>query len=324
MQTDVDSISQNNFDYVIVDTDITHFQPEIKSEEYPLVSFIIPTKNSSRTLFRCLKSIQEQTYPNIEIIIVDNGSEDETVAIAQQFTERILFEDGLLGRVRQKGIDHAKGTFLGIFDSDVYFPHSDWLRNALQYFEYDPAIATVWPKNISPPNGTLFLKMYLNLGNQILEDRIRNHRSVVGGGCAIIRKDAVLSIGGYDPGIHWGEDFNLANKLRNSGYKLVYIHDSIYHDTDMGSSIKIFIRKQFRSASTFSANDFQGMGLSTKDIVYENIIIGTKGMFSGLIRDKDISWILFPYFLSIRFLIFGSMILKKMVTPTSDKHEGLP
>lgn len=46
---------------------------QVNSKNFPLVSFVIPVYNSERTLERCLKSIKEQIYPNIELIIVDNG-----------------------------------------------------------------------------------------------------------------------------------------------------------------------------------------------------------------------------------------------------------
>jgi probable beta-1,3-galactosyltransferase len=55
----------------------------------PLVSVIIPTYNSSRTLEKCLKSIKNQTYKNIEIIVVDNNSIDNTKEIAKKYTGKV-------------------------------------------------------------------------------------------------------------------------------------------------------------------------------------------------------------------------------------------
>jgi glycosyltransferase involved in cell wall biosynthesis len=58
-----------------------------KNMHRPLVSIIIPTKNSARTLAACLESCRSQTYENIEIIVVDNFSSDMTPEIAKQYTE---------------------------------------------------------------------------------------------------------------------------------------------------------------------------------------------------------------------------------------------
>jgi glycosyltransferase involved in cell wall biosynthesis len=55
-----------------------------------LVSVIIPTYNSSRTLEKCLESIKNQSYKNIEIIVVDNNSKDNTKEIALKFTDKVF------------------------------------------------------------------------------------------------------------------------------------------------------------------------------------------------------------------------------------------
>jgi len=54
------------------------------------VSVIVPTKNSSRTLERCSKSIKNQSYKNVEIIVVDNNSTDNTKEIAQKYTDKVF------------------------------------------------------------------------------------------------------------------------------------------------------------------------------------------------------------------------------------------
>ena len=55
----------------------------------PLVSVIIPTKNSARTIEACLRSVKYQDYKNIEIIVVDNFSTDGTQEIAKKYTEKV-------------------------------------------------------------------------------------------------------------------------------------------------------------------------------------------------------------------------------------------
>ena len=299
--------------YVIEQSSIKNISTNNFRGNLPKVSFVIPTKNSSRTIERCLSSIKKQNYPSLEIIVVDNGSTDNTVDIANKYADKVLFDSGKLGRVRQTGIENAEGEIIGIFDSDIYFPHNNWLIRAIEYFNYAKIIATVWPKNVAPPEGPLFQKLYLNLGNQILEDRIRKRRGTVGGGCALILKSAFFSVGGYDEGVHWGEDFNLALKLRKQGYALVYIEDPIYHDTDMGLSVKGFIKKQIMGMKMLGGSNLEGLNLSTWDIFYENIIVGTRAMARGIVVDKDISWILFPYLLFLRFIVVTYVILDKMI-----------
>lgn len=56
-----------------------------------LVSVVIPTKNSGETIEACLKSVKEQTYPNIEIVVVDNYSKDKTCEIAEKWVRRFIW-----------------------------------------------------------------------------------------------------------------------------------------------------------------------------------------------------------------------------------------
>jgi glycosyltransferase involved in cell wall biosynthesis len=62
----------------------------MNQSEKSLVSIIIPTKNSVRTIEACLKSCKEQTYPHIEIIVVDNFSTDGTDKITSQYTHKVF------------------------------------------------------------------------------------------------------------------------------------------------------------------------------------------------------------------------------------------
>lgn len=284
----------------------------IELEHPPLVSFIIPIYNSERTLERCLISIKNQDYPNKEIIIVDNGSLDNSLAIAKKYSEKIFFDGGLLGSVRQTGIDHMQGQIAGIFDSDVYLPHNKWLSNAIQYFIHFDEIATVWPKNIAPPNGPLFQKLYFNIWSLVVENRIQTNRGILGGSGLILKK-SIDDIGGYDKNVHWGEDFNLALKLKNKGYKIIYLKDAVYHDTDMGISVSKFIKKQIKGASALSTNLENKMNLSKSDIIYENFFLGTKGMIQGIFKEGDISWLIFPLLLVFRIQIFFYIYFQKLI-----------
>lgn len=309
-------LKNNIYDDYAIDGDTLNVKHE-NIEELPRVSFVIPTFNSERTLDECLSSIISQEYPDIEIIVVDNGSTDRTVEIAKKYTDSIFFDRGKLGSVRQTGIEQMTGTILGSFDSDNSFPHSKWLCNSVQYFNYGADVGTVWPKNISPPNRPLFMEMYLNFCNLLLEERIKNKRGIVGGGCALFLKKAIDEVGGIDRDIHWGEDFHLAKKLKDDGYKLIYIKDPIYHDTDMGLSIRKFIKKQILGANAFTKDNFQSTELSIGEIFHEQVIIGMKGMIRGIVKDRDISWLLFPLLLFLRLIIYAYVYTKKLLAISS-------
>lgn len=311
--TDVvsEDVSSN---YIIKDPPQSELTSEVVDPNSPpLVSFVIPCYNDADILSRCLRSIRRQQYPSIEIIVVDNGSTDGSTDIAEQFADQVLHVDGPLGRVRQKGFEAATGEIIGSFDSDNILPHAEWLSNAIPYFNYDESVANVWPKNIGPPNSPPFSRIYWGLWEEIIEDRIANSRGVFGGGTSLFRHSAIMDVGGIDANIHWGEDFDLALKLKNAGYSVIYITDPVYHKTDMGDSIVQFTRKQFLGAEAFADNSFGAMSLSPREVVYEQFVLGGQAMLKGLYRDRDHAWFYFPIFIGIRSIIYSYALLKSWV-----------
>ena len=101
--------------------------------QQPLISLIVPIYNVENYLWSCLDSIAKQTYSNIEILLVNDGSPDGSAAICQEFVARdsrfryIEKENGGLSDARNAGIAEAKGEFISFVDSD------DWIE--LTYVE---------------------------------------------------------------------------------------------------------------------------------------------------------------------------------------------
>ena len=94
----------------------------------PLVSVVIPTYNHAAFLHKALQSVVEQTYKNLEILVVNNFSTDDTEAIVSSFSDKniSLFNfrnNGIIAAARNHGIQHATGEFIAFLDSDdVWYP----------------------------------------------------------------------------------------------------------------------------------------------------------------------------------------------------------
>lgn len=95
----------------------------------PLISIIIPTDHSAQYLETALKSVNEQTFKNLELIFIDNQSSDTTIAIIQAFIETTKFSCTLIqenfhstAQAIQKGLSRAKGTYLTFLPPQDYFP----------------------------------------------------------------------------------------------------------------------------------------------------------------------------------------------------------
>jgi glycosyltransferase involved in cell wall biosynthesis len=83
----------------------------------PLVSVIVPTYNSARTLLECLNALKDQSYKNIEIIVTDSFSQDATKEISKRFTDKIIDAESL-ALARKRGVELAKGKYILFLDSD--------------------------------------------------------------------------------------------------------------------------------------------------------------------------------------------------------------
>lgn len=85
----------------------------------PLVSIIVPTKNSEATIGACLKSMLKQSYRNIEMIVVDNNSSDKTKEISKQYTKSVFNRGPERSAQRNFGASKARGEYLLFIDSDM-------------------------------------------------------------------------------------------------------------------------------------------------------------------------------------------------------------
>jgi len=85
----------------------------------PLVSVIVPTKNSEAFLEKCLVSVREQSYPDVEVIVVDNFSSDGTPEIAKKYTRKFYQKGPERSSQRNYGAKMSKGKYVVFFDSDM-------------------------------------------------------------------------------------------------------------------------------------------------------------------------------------------------------------
>jgi glycosyltransferase involved in cell wall biosynthesis len=96
----------------------------------PLVSVIIPAFNRELTIARSVKSALNQTYKNLEIVVVDDGSSDDTLKALRQFADRIKVvsqQNAGPSRARNLGASHARGAILAFLDSD-----DEWLPQKVE------------------------------------------------------------------------------------------------------------------------------------------------------------------------------------------------
>ena len=112
----------------------------------PLVSVVIPNYNYAIYLEQCIESVLSQTYSNLEIILVDDGSNDNSLEVARQFEDKIkIVTQTNLGvnAARNNGIKEAVGEFIAICDSDDYWV-SNKIEKQMELFFKNPDLVLVY------------------------------------------------------------------------------------------------------------------------------------------------------------------------------------
>ena len=118
------------------------------SKKIPLCSIVIRAFNEEKHIGKLLTGIEQQTFQEREILIVDSGSTDATLEIARKFDLRIVNIDSrefTFGRSLNRGIQEAKGSFVVIISAHCYPVYPDWLEQLLKPFE-DQRVAVSYGK----------------------------------------------------------------------------------------------------------------------------------------------------------------------------------
>ncbi len=126
-------------------------------EKKPLISIIVPVYNVEKYIRRCVDSLINQTYKNLEIILIDDGSPDNSGAICDEYAERdnrikvIHKENGGVSSARNVGLDNTSGEYIGFIDADDYidFQMYEVLYNNLTDNEADISMCVYALENSS-------------------------------------------------------------------------------------------------------------------------------------------------------------------------------
>lgn len=187
--------------------------------DLPKISVVIPALNEAAMLPLCLHALQEQDYSgHVEVIVVDNGSTDDTAAIARSFGARVVHESKrgiVLARIA--GFKAAKSDIIVSTDADTIAP-SDWLSNMERILRNPKYAGVVGAYRLYRPN-TPTKRIA-----QFLIPTIRTFDHLLGGHFAganfAVRREAYEKVGGFNPEFTTGEDVDLSYRLRKHGYKL--------------------------------------------------------------------------------------------------------
>lgn len=197
--------------------------PPAQTNTHILISIIIPCYNSGRYLAETLESVWQQSHQNFEIIAIDDGSQDDTLAILHKFAEQdsrihVLSQSNAgVSAARNKAAAHAKGEYIVCLDSDDKLS-ANFLEKTLEIAERNPKIAFVYGRLETFERERTKIKQKQWSTTQILECSCIPITSLV-------RTLAFRQIGGFDETLKYGEDWELYIALLEQGWEHQYCDD---------------------------------------------------------------------------------------------------
>lgn len=215
-----------------------------------LVSVVIPTWNAADTLPETLETVFGQTWPNIQVVVIDDGSSDNTAEVLSRYGDQVTWEtienSGGPSRPRNRGIALSRGEFIAFFDSDDLMER-DKIASAMEVFRRHPAVGFVCTnfRSIDVAGNVLqenYLQEYRtfrdslqptdNPHTALLEGSAAFRRllrtNFVGTSSVLCRAEVLARVGPFDESMKNGDDRDMWLRIAREGIGFAFI-DRILH-----------------------------------------------------------------------------------------------
>jgi O-antigen biosynthesis protein len=188
---------------------------------WPRISVVVCTYNGARTLHQCLRAVQALHYPDFEVIVVDDGSRDDSAAIARTYGARVIStENRGLSAARNAGMQAASGEIVAYIDDDAY-PDPDWLTYLANAFRSSRHAAAGGP-NIAPPGDGPIADCVVNAPGGPVHVLINDEEAEHIPGCNMaFRRQRLVEVGGFDTQFRAaGDDVDLCWRILERGWTI--------------------------------------------------------------------------------------------------------
>lgn len=189
----------------------------------PMISVIIPFYNRDRYLAEAIESVLNQTYTNIELILVDDGSTDKSAEIARSYPVKYHYQTNMgIGAARNTGISLATGDFFAFLDSDDIWT-TDKLTKQMEAFAADPNLEAVfgYTQNFYSPELETEFRAKIRCDEQPISNTLCS--------AVLIKRQAFLRIGMFDINLKVGIDMAWAISAMEQQLQQIILPDVIYY-----------------------------------------------------------------------------------------------
>lgn len=189
----------------------------------PRVSIVVPVYNDARNLADCLAALEAAALPGSELIVVDDASRDESVAVARHAGATVIALEKNAGpaAARNRGAAAASGEIVFFVDADVVVAR-DAVRRVADDFAADPDLGAVFGSYDDAPRAPGIISQYRNLLHHFVHQQGNPEASTFWAGCGAIRRTTFAQLGGFDEGAFGRaiEDIELGYRVRRAGHRI--------------------------------------------------------------------------------------------------------
>lgn len=190
------------------------------------LSVIVPVYNDPANLEICLRALGASDHTKHEVIVVDDGSTDETPEVARRHGVRLIVQRERSGpaAARNRGAEAATHHYLFFVDADVRVQPTTLGRVAARFSE-DPSVDAFFGSYDARPGAQNLVSQYRNLLHHYVHQTGNEEASTFWSGCGAIKRSVFLEVGGFDPGYGKAsiEDIELGARLRRAGYRIALV-----------------------------------------------------------------------------------------------------
>jgi glycosyltransferase involved in cell wall biosynthesis len=190
----------------------------------PPISVVIPVFNDSENLRHCLAALKQSSVRDFEVIVVDDGSADDSARIATKAGAIVVRTRQQRGpaAARNLGARRAAAPLIFFLDSDVC-AHPNTLGHVVSELNAHPEVAAVIGSYDKSPLEERFVSQYKNLFHHFVHQTARREASTFWTGCGAIRRDVFIGMGGFDTSFNRPaiEDIELGVRMLRAGHRIV-------------------------------------------------------------------------------------------------------
>lgn len=183
----------------------------------PLISVIIPTYNSEKTIQQTIDSVLNQTWTNLELIVINDGSQDSTLDIVTRIKDPRLkvlsYPNAGVSASRNRGISQAEGEFISFLDADDLWT-KDKLEAQLTALQANPqaAVAYSWTDHIDENGQFLRSGVHRTINGDVYAELLKSN-FLANGSNVLIRTQALEEIGTFNQSLSQAEDWDMYLRL---------------------------------------------------------------------------------------------------------------